>query len=234
MSIPKKDSLLVPYSTNFSARILAANNPYQIGDAQAETYETLKDTFVGKYNTLMDQRADGTRSEAKTAAKNTARRALLTFNRELYSFVQANSQISDENKILLGVTVRNYAPTPIPAPTKRPIMEIVAAVSRTVTVAIHGSITKTAKPAGATNALVYSFVGVAYPSDPTLWQFQGSYGKPEVKLTFPDSVANGAQVWVCAAWVNRRGDAGPVSVPITTNVQGGGVSSATSGMKIAA
>lgn len=132
------------------------------------------------------------------------------------------------------MAIRKVKPTPIPAPTARPGMDLVAVVVRTVTVNIHDSAssTKRRKAAGATAAFVYTYVGESYPTDPTLWQFQGPATKSTYEIVFPDSVASGAQVWICAAWMNRRGETGPVSVPITTNIQGGGMSA--SSMKIAA
>lgn len=45
--------------------------------------------------------------------------------------------------------------------------------------------------------------------------------------------AGGARVWICAAWVNRKGQAGPRSSPVSTHIQGGGVD-IVSGMKRAA
>ena len=82
------------------------------------------------------------------------------------------------------------------------------------------------KPDGAVAAWVYSFVGTNYPTDPTEWDFQGATTRSTHEIVFPDSVANGAQVWICAAWINAKQEAGPVSVPITTNVQGGGMAQA--------
>ena len=79
---------------------------------------------------------------------------------------------------------------------------------------------------------MYSFVGMDYPSDPTAWNFEGSTTKPKFDIVFPNTVAGGTQVWVCAAWSNAKQQTGPVSVPITTNLQGGGMSAPA--MKIGA
>lgn len=148
----------------------------------------------------------------------------LNYARQLYSFVQSNAAVSDANKILLGVHVR-VIPTPIPAPGVRPGMDIVSVANRTVKVHIHDSASsnKRGKPAGTDAAWVYSFVGASYPTDPGAWDFEGSTTKSTFDIVFPNSVANGAQVWICAAWINGKQQAGPVSVPITTNVQGGGM-----------
>ena len=233
MAIPKKDALLVPYSANWATRTTASPTEFGLTAVQAENYSEMQAAYLSAYNAMMAARADGTRSQSLTSMKETTKAALLTYNRELYAFVQASSNVADSDKILLGVTIRKTTPTPVPAPTDRPKMDITAVVARTVTVAIHGSTAKSAKPAGSISAFLYYFVGSTYPSDPTLWQFYGPATKPTFDIVFPDSVASGAQVWICAAWVSRRGETGPASVPVSTNIQGGGVS-ASSNMKIAA
>jgi hypothetical protein len=56
--------------------------------------------------------------------------------------------------------------------------------------------------------------------------------KARYEITFDSALPGGTQVWVCAARINAKQDAGPASVPITTNLQGVGASA--SAMKIAA
>ncbi len=236
MAIPKKDALLVPWANNFATRISASGNPYSISTAQQAEMTARTTAFVDAYNALMDARADGTRAQSQTATKDAKKDSLLELGRELYAFIAANTSISDADKILAGVHVRAASASPIPAPTARPGMDLVSVVARTVTVHIHDSAssTKRGKPAGAISAWVYTFVGAEYPSDPSLWQFHGAFNKPEAKIDFPNTVPSGAQVWICAAWVSRRGEAGPSSVPISTNVQGGGASAQQQELKIAA
>jgi hypothetical protein len=114
-------------------------------------------------------------------------------------------------------------------------MDIVSTANRTVTISVHDSAgsTKRGRPAGTAAAWVYSFVGTSYPSDPTGWTFEGATTKPKVQVVFPNTIPGGTQVWVCAAWVNAKQQAGPTSVPISTNLQGGGTN-VTPAMKLAA
>ena len=239
--IPTKDSLLVPYSTNFNDKIVATPATFSLSAAQAAAYTPLHTAFITAYNAMMAARADGTRSESLTSAKNDAKDDLLAYGRELYSFVQASSSVSDANRILLGVDPKDGGRTPVPAPTARPAMAIASVAARTVTVNVYDATSKTkrGKPDGAVNAFIYSFVGDSYPSDPTAWQFCGPTTKSTYDIVFPDSVANGTQVWFCAVWCNRKGETGPISMPITTNIQGGGanaqvVKTNTTGVNLAA
>jgi hypothetical protein len=234
MSIPTKDSLLVPYSTNFNDRIVATPTVFQLSAPQAAAYTALHTPYVTAYNDMMASRADGTRSQSLTNTKDETKHNLLIYARQLYSFVQSNNSVSQANKILLGIHLR-VIPAPIPRPGVQPAVDVIKVSGRTVSLNIHDSASslKRGKPAGATAAWVYSFVGENYPSDPTLWNFEGATTHPKFDILFPSTVAGGAQVWVCAAWINAKQEAGPTSVPITTNLPGGGT--ITEGaMKIAA
>ncbi|MGN6727358.1 MAG: hypothetical protein ACTHLZ_15675 [Tepidisphaeraceae bacterium] len=235
MAIPMKDAQLAPWANNFSTRITAVGNPYQIPDAQGDLMVSRTAAFVTAYNTLMAARSDGTWAESQTAIKDAAKAAVLEIGRELYATIAASTSISDADKILAGVHVRADTHTSVAGPTARPGMELVSVVSRTLTARIFdsASATKRGKPVGAVQAFCYTFVGETYPSDPALWQFQGAFTKGTCEITFPDTVPGGAQVWVCAAWVSRKGETGPASMPIPANIQGGGVGTASS-MKIAA
>lgn len=235
MSIPVRDALLVPYSTNFNARIVASAATFSLTPAQASAYTPLHDAYVTAYEAMMSARADGTRSKSLTSARDAAKRNLLIYARQLYTFVQSNASVTQANKILLGIHLR-VIPAPIPRPGVAPGMDVVSVANRTVAVHVHDSANtnKRGKPAGATAAWVYSFVGANYPSDPTLWNFEGATTRPRFDILFPSTVAGGQQVWVCAAWINAKQEAGPTSVPITTNLPGGGAIGGDGAMKIAA
>ena len=236
VSIPLKDELLVPYMTNWNTRISTGYAVFGLTEEQAEHFTELFTPYQTIYAAMMSARGAGTRSKSQTIAKDLAKKNLLAFARQLYAFVQANTAVADNTKVLLGVEIRKSRPSPIPAPTQRPSMSIVSAIARTVTVNVYdpASKTKRGKLPTAVSASVYSYVGTTYPSDPTLWQYCGAATKPKFEIVFPDSVANGSQVWICAAWVTRRGDVGPVSVPVSTNVQGGGQQETPAGLKLAA
>src|SRR3954463_6911657 len=88
--IPLKDSLLVPYSTNFNDRIVATPLVFQLTAPQAAAYTALHTPYITAYETMMAARADGTRSKSLTNAKDNAKRNLLIYARQLYSFVQSN------------------------------------------------------------------------------------------------------------------------------------------------
>lgn len=233
MAIPKTDPLLVPYVTNWDTRLADAPETYGLTEAQATALATASAPYLAAVTTLNNQRAIGTRAKSQTEARNQTRDAMLGVLRSLYALVQTSPSVTDANKTLLGVTIRS-APHPVPTPVDVPVVAVEKVVERTVTVSVRGSTNKAKKPDGAVSAYVYSYVGTAYPSDPSLWQFTGSATKPTYSFAFPDSVAPGAQVWVTAAWVNRKGEAGAPCAAVTTRLQFTSTGEPPVQMKIAA
>ena len=233
MSIPMTDSLLVPFSQNFNDRIVASPATFFLLPGQVTAYTALNTPYVAAYNAMMAARADGTRSRSLTMTKEATKKGLIDYARQLYSFVQSNASVSQANKILLGIHLK-VVPSPIPAPGVRPAVDIISVTGRTVNLHIHDSAssTKRGRPALTSAAWVYSFIGAEYPSDPTAWNFEGATTKPKFGVVFPNSVVGGTQVWVMAAWINAKQQAGPTSLPITTTLQGGGTTAST--MRIAA
>ena len=223
MAIPKKDTLLVSWGSNFDSKGTANPTTYNLTVGQMTAFHAAYTTFVSAFNAVATAHAAGARAKMLTNTKSTTKTSLLTLGRELYSFVQQSTSVTDSNKADIGVVVKKINPTPIPPPAAQPGMDLISVVGRTARVNIHDSASssKRKKAAGALGANVYSFVGATYPADPAAWQFEGQSTKNIFDVTFPNTVAGGAQVWICARWYNRRGETGPMSTPITTFMQGG-------------
>lgn len=222
MAIPKKDALLVEFSTNFNNRIVASPSTFSLTAAQAAAYTALHNPYVAGYQALMEARAAGTQSASLTNVKDTAKAQLLQYARELYTQVQASLNVTEANKILLGIHIRQR-PSPVPAPSTRPTLRIKSVYGTTVLVNVFDadSAGKRGKAPGAIGANVYSFVGAEPASDPAAWQFHGQATKPDFEVHLPDSMAGGSKVWITATWYSRRGDTGPLAIPQMTRIQGG-------------
>lgn len=230
--LPAMDSKLVTWLTNFQAKITSTPTAFGLTAAMATSNGTLTTSFVNAYAVA---NAEATRSPMNITLKDMAKQAVVANVRMLSRLVQGTPTVSPAQKQDLGLNPRDVVPSPIPVPNMRPAMDIVSVTGRTVLVRVHdaASSSKRGKPAGTTAAWVYSFVGTSYPSDPTAWSFEGATTKGKFQILFPDSVAGGTQVFVCAAWINGKQEAGPTSMPVSTNLQGGGTSVAPV-MKLAA
>lgn len=236
MAFPTKDSLLVPYSTNFDAVLTANFATYGFTLEQAQAYTAVHTPYVAAVEALNEARASGVISKPQREARDTARQNLLDIGRPLYASVYESKTISNEDKTLLGVHVRAGSYTPHPVLKVAPAVLVDAVSVRTVTVKIFDSAsrTKRGKAPGATGAYVYTYVGEDYPADPAAWTFQGTATKTTYDITFPSALAGGTQVWIMAAWLNTKAQAGPPSVPVSTYLQGGGVVVPQGEMRMAA
>jgi hypothetical protein len=219
MAVPTLDSKLVPFSTNFNSRVSATPTVFDLTTAEASEYSALHEPYVAACEAVA---SPGAKSKALLAVRDAARAALLPYARELYAIVQASSEVTDANKLLLGITLRKQ-PQPSPAPGIAPGQDVVSVVGGDVTFHIHDSASSTrrGKPALVLGAKIYCFVGTSYPTDPGEWTYVGDTTKNAHVVTFPDSVAPGTQVWITSAWYNRKAETGPLAVPITTVLQFG-------------
>ena len=235
MSYPTIDSRLVDYTTNFDAVLTADYAVYQLTLEQATQYTTLSQAYVSAARALGTARAKGTRSEQLTTARDTARKNLLAYGRSLYKMVQGNASISDEAKIALGVHVPKSR-SDQPRPTSAPTVAITDVTARTVKFRIYDptSASKRSKGQYATGALIYSYIGEDYPADPAGWTFHGPSTTFSNEITFPSTTAGGTQVWIMAAWVNRKLQSGPPANPVSTYLQGGGAQVSQGEMRLAA
>jgi hypothetical protein len=226
---------VMPYvigSTSFLNIVTAEPITYGMNPAQVSAYDALNIVWTGAYERATNPL---TRTKANVAAKNAARAAIVAMSADLARIIDGTPTVTDAQKIELGLNVRK-APVPVPAPTEAPAVDLGSVVNRTVNVHIHDSAasSKRGKPAGAVAAWVYTYVGQNYPTDPAAWTFERSTTKAKFQITFPDTVAGGQSVWIRAAWINAKQEAGPLSVPVTTNLQGGGSAVQVQELKIAA
>ncbi len=136
--------------------------------------------------------------------------------------MQASITVSDSNKELLGVVVRNNMPTPTPAPIVSPEMDIVSILANVVRVRMHSATGIRRKPASVLGATVYSYVGDTAPTDVNLWKFEGGTTRSTIDVEFDASLAPGTKVWLTSCWFNRRALTGPACTPIGALIQFGG------------
>ncbi len=228
--LPDSDSALLAWSLNFKTRLSAAGPSYGVSTSQASNYADSHDLYAQALQLANDSI---TRTKPIITDKDAKRTALKDYARQLAKVVYGFPGISNMQLDELELTVRKQ-PSPINPPVVSPGMDIISVTGRTMKLTIHDSAssTKRGKPAGSVAAWVYTFIGDDYPADPFLWDFNGASTKSKYEIAFASDLANGTRVWVTAAWVNAKGETGPIATPISTNLQGGGSSSME--MKIAA
>lgn len=219
--LPKRDSELVTWSNNFDTLITASAPSYGLTVAQASAYNTLHDAFVSAFQVSSNP---STNSHSSVVVKNDAREALVDNARTLAGIIQANPDVTNQQRSDLGLTVRDTEPTPIPVPADPPGLQIVSAVGRSVTIRLHDTANpdNRGKPDGVDGATVLSFIGSAPPApeDIDSWKFEGNISRVTTVVNLPATVPSGATAWFTAFWFNPRKQSGPAAQPISTQIPG--------------
>ena len=221
MAVPTKDSALATFAPNFATIVTGAPTTYNLTAAQCTALTTASTNFLAAYNAV---RADGMRSKSLTAAKNSARAALLLLLRPAYAQIAALTSVTDAQKIALGITVRKV-PAPQPPPADAPAVNVVFVRGRTVRLRLRdaASTTRRGKPVGVASATILSYVGSTPPADLGAWRFEANVTHTLVDVTFSAATAPGAQVWFTVFWSNRKDQPGPACDPVGTYLQPGSV-----------
>jgi hypothetical protein len=223
MAIPKKDSLLVPWGSNFDVKVTASPVTYALTAAQALSFHTAYQSYVAAYNDVATARSAGTRSRVLTQIKETAKAGLLRVGRELYAIVQESNSVPPADKEDVGVLVRKTTTSPVPAPSAAPGISILATVGNTIKLRLFDSVdtARRGKPLGVDGAAVFSYVGATAPTEESAWTFEGNTARPRIDIVFPAETPAGSKVWFTAFWFNQRKQRGPAASPIGSNLPGG-------------
>lgn len=221
MAVPTLDSKLVPYSTNFNARIVASPGTFGLVAAQVTAYTALHNPYIAAAAAVEPR---GNRSEVLIAARDAAKALLIPYARELYGIIQASRNVTDASKLLLGITIRAQ-PTTVGAPDTAPALEVGNRYANTVTAHLHETLggSSRARPAGVAGASLFSYVGTTPPVNVEGWRFEGNTSRTTIDVVFPDDLAPGTTVYLTAFWFNRRGQSGPACSPVAAIIAGGGV-----------
>ena len=214
---------LLDFTGHFGRSILAAPAEYGLTADQATQYQTTRDRFV-QLHELCQSRV--TRSPANIFAKNEQKKTLVNATRMLVDVVQAWPPMTNDKRAVLGITVRDRTPRPVPRPTERPRIAVTGVSGHDVTVELTREDGRRGRPANAAQATLLSFVGESPSANPDDWRFEGNTTKAATTVEVSTSVPAGSRVWVTAFWSNRRAQSGPPAEPVSAFVQFGGMARA--------
>lgn len=215
--VPSKDQDLDNFALNFSTKLTAAPTSYGLVAGDATAFASLRSDFATK---LAAATAPATATSVTVASKNTSRASLTAGMRSLARRVQSYSAITSSLLSELGLTVRDTVATPIPAPSTKPTGNVQQILSREHVIAVADSATPTSKarPFGASGYQVfYSVAGDTDGGDVENMHFEGVGTKATFSISYPSS-AVGKVATIRLRWMNRKGEVGPVSDPITSTV----------------
>lgn len=216
MSVPTRDVLLVPYSTNWNTRIVASATTYGLSASQVTQFTGLYSPYLAAANAAS---AEGQKNKSLVAARNSAKASLLPYFRELYAFVQANRNVADSAKVDLGVVIRRQ-PTPKPAPTTAPVITVLSVFGHSIRLRIReAGGTRRGRPVNAAGCTLFSHVGETYPAAGSPeWTCEGNVTKDSIIVAVPDAIPAGSKIFFTAFWYTQRGLSSDACTPIFTHV----------------
>lgn len=219
---------------NAATRLTDDHARWRVSEADALAFSNAVASYVTTYQTFSQAKADGTRSKSLTAAKDAARLNAIELMQPIYFAVQKSREISDEDKILIGVKVPDRNPTPEPSPATQVLLTLVSVVNRTAKVTLRnaGSENTRKRPFGASGASVFYCVGPEPKPPGDGWFFAGNATKPTVEVALSQAPVESTTVWICAMWYGTRGELGPVGPAIRVDLPA--IQNAPMVMKLAA
>jgi hypothetical protein len=160
-----------------------------------------------------------TRTPVTIALKDTAKATALATVRPLAQKIRNNPAVSDGDKVALGLTVPDTAPTPIPAPITFPLLDLLRATPGQHWLQYRDSDTPTAKakPFGAIAMELWSTVALTAAATPVDSVYLGAVTKSPLSVTL-DPADAGKVATYFARWVTQRGLVGPWSSPVAMNI----------------
>jgi hypothetical protein len=205
--IPKKDSELVAWSANFTAKVSAKAKDWEIPADEVAALQVAD----ASYASLQKEVDSPARTAISVAEKNKARKVLEAKIRRLAGFRLKNPVITDAERISLGLHVRDTKPSAIPAPASRPELDVDVLDVRRLQIVFYdmGSVSK-AKPYGVSGAVVaYAVLDAPPANSDALTRIVVATRTPHV-LEFTEQ-ERGKSVYLAICWLNRRGQRGPWS-----------------------
>lgn len=219
-TIPRRDSDLLAFSGNFSAKINADPGMFQLSVGQASAYAALQLIYADSYRVA---NAPSTNSRANKVAKNEARAALEAETRHLVRIIRANAAVANDDKAKLRIHLPDGHLTPLSPPRSPPVLSVIAVSGQAVRLRLRDkdSPFRRGKPEGVTGAAVLYTIGPKPPASPSEWRIAGHFSRTLATVNFPPEVAAGESVWLTAYWLSTRAKASPASNAVNVRPQGG-------------
>ena len=213
------DDGLLTFAQNMAGVIRPIPASYGLSEGTVENYDILLNLYVEK---LSAARTEATRGPVATHAKNVRKDLLLIETRRLAMAIQNRPETTDDQRTLLGLTIRSRHPTPRPTPTVAPGVELLLAGELGVFVTLAESPTspKRRRPADTRGAAVYTAVGPLRPTSAGQWTLYSNQTKSTFLVEFPTDTPAGSLVWICARWLGETLEPGPASVPASIRIAG--------------
>ncbi len=218
--MPAKQAEQVQWAATFMSVVGGQAAQYGVSAALMTEFDALNNTLQSAWSAAVEP---STRTKGTVAAKDAALREMKRAAKNLVSIIQGTPGVTEQMKVDAGLTVRKTHPSPKPAPTEQPLIQVKKVSGRNVTIELRQDAQRRAKPAAVTNALLFTYAGETAPMDTNLGSFVTTTTSRTVTIPFPPS-ATGDRVWVTAMWANAKAETGPAAdPPVFVDLPAGGV-----------
>lgn len=189
-----------------------------IPDAQILPVTTEQTVWDAKYPAHTQAQ---TAANAAATAKDDSRTDYVGALRTFVGQLQANPDVTDEDRRAMKLTIASTSHTPSPVPATTPIAEIDIATRRRHIIEFRDSATpdKSAKPAGVRGCQIWMKIGGAAPTSESECQFLATDSKSPYVHDFTMEEI-GLKVYYLLRWENTTGKLGPWSQIFSANVPG--------------
>ncbi len=218
--IPNTDTGFRDWITNFSNLIQANPSRYGLQASDAAVISALHAGFEDLYTKVQ---SGATRTPGLITQKDAVKASAIASCRVYAMQVKANAGVDNQDKVELGIHVNDPTPSPVPAPTSAPMLNITSAFSGEHNLVYADELTPDSrrKPEGVTQLELYVYVGPAATANCEDATYVGVYTKNPIQYTFtPDKAGQTATYF--ARWRTARGLAGPWSLPVAMMIAFGG------------
>ncbi len=214
--VPHKDAELLGWSQNLSSLISAQPTDYGLVAADATNLASL---FAAFDSALTTATTPSTRTSVTVASKDTSKAALTAECRSLAKRIQATPTVTAAQKLELGLPLHDPVPTPVSPPNTKPSIALrgIDRQSHLLLISDETTPSKRARPVGAIGCEIYATTEATPPADLRHWEYMGLASKSDFTVNYEATDAN-KQATIVGRWINRKGEAGPVSNPITGTI----------------
>lgn len=213
--IPARDADLSVWAGNFS-NVLTLNQPTYliVGAALA----TLQANITSYQAALVIASDPGTKTKVTVATKDAARTLMLSNIRLVAAQIQAIPGITPGDLSAAGLTVRDTTKTPIPPPLTFPIISLLGVAGGMLRLSLADELTPTVKrkPTGVLSCLLVCAASPDVPADSYDGIPLAVVGRVPTSISLSALTANTVYN-MRGVWMNRRGDRGPLSAPVSFN-----------------
>ena len=216
--IPPADPEFDDFQNVFTPGIIADPAAYGISPADATALQNAQTAWVANYAAHL---AAVTAALTAAQGKDSGRTTYEPLIRAAAKTIQANTAITDTQRVALRLPVHATTRTPVPVPATRPLGRIETGLHlcHILRWTDETTPTKKARPDGVRGVEIWGKVGGAAPVDPSECHYIAVDSKPPYMAEYTGADA-GKIAYYILRWVNTRNEPGPWSDTLSAMIGG--------------